>query len=83
MIVVIVLLALIICSFFEYSKIQDLKAANIMYQTELSNNQQTVYVATDLINAGDIVTDTGENANVEPRRYIPAWNLTITLRRVR
>ena len=65
MIVVIVLLALIICSFFEYSKIQDLKAANIMYQTELSNNQQTVYVATDLINAGDIVTDTGENANVE------------------
>ena len=36
-----------------------------MYQTELSNNQQTVYVATDLINAGDIVTDTGENANVE------------------
>ena len=39
--------------------------ANIMYQTELSNNQQTVYVATDLINAGDIVTDTGENANVE------------------
>lgn len=65
MIVVIVLLALIICSFFEYSKIQDLKAANTMYQTELSNNQQTVYVATDLINAGDIVTDTGENANVE------------------
>lgn len=65
MIVVIVLLALIICSFFEYSKIQDLKAANIMYQTELSNNQQTVYVATDLINVGDIVTDTGENANVE------------------
>lgn len=65
MIVVIVLLTLIICSFFEYSKIQDLKAANIMYQTELSNNQQTVYVATDLINAGDIVTDTGENANVE------------------
>ena len=65
MIVFIVLLALIICSFFEYSKIQDLKAANIMYQTELSNNQQTVYVATDLINAGDIVTDTGENANVE------------------
>ena len=65
LIVVIVLLALIICSFFEYSKIQDLKAANIMYQTELSNNQQTVYVATDLINAGDIVTDTGENANVE------------------
>lgn len=65
MIVVIVLLALIICSFFEYSKIQDLKAANIMYQTELSNNQQTVYVAIDLINAGDIVTDTGENANVE------------------
>lgn len=65
MIVVIVLLALIICSFFEYSKIQDLKAANIMYQTELSNSQQTVYVATDLINAGDIVTDTGENANVE------------------
>jgi len=65
MIVVIVLLALIICSFFEYSKIQDLKAANIMYQTELSNNQRTVYVATDLINAGDIVTDTGENANVE------------------
>ena len=65
MIVVIVLFALIICSFFEYSKIQDLKAANIMYQTELSNNQQTVYVATDLINAGDIVTDTGENANVE------------------
>lgn len=65
MIVVIVLLALIICSFFEYSKIQDLKATNIMYQTELSNNQQTVYVATDLINAGDIVTDTGENANVE------------------
>lgn len=65
MIVVIVLLALIICSFFEYSKIQDLKAANIMYQTELSNNQQTVYVATDFINAGDIVTDTGENANVE------------------
>ena len=65
MIVVIVLLALIICSFFEYSKIQDLKAANIMYQTELSNNQQTVYVATDLINARDIVTDTGENANVE------------------
>ena len=65
MIVVIVFLALIICSFFEYSKIQDLKAANIMYQTELSNNQQTVYVATDLINAGDIVTDTGENANVE------------------
>lgn len=65
MIVVIVLLALIICSFFEYSKIQDLKAANIMYQTELSNNQQTLYVATDLINAGDIVTDTGENANVE------------------
>ena len=65
MIVVIVLVALIICSFFEYSKIQDLKAANIMYQTELSNNQQTVYVATDLINAGDIVTDTGENANVE------------------
>ena len=65
MFVVIVLLALIICSFFEYSKIQDLKAANIMYQTELSNNQQTVYVATDLINAGDIVTDTGENANVE------------------
>ena len=65
MIVVIVLLALIICSFFEYSKIQDLKEANIMYQTELSNNQQTVYVATDLINAGDIVTDTGENANVE------------------
>ena len=65
MIVVIVLLALIICSFFEYSKIQDLKAANIMYQTELSNNQQTVYVATDLINAGDIVTDTGENTNVE------------------
>ena len=65
MIVVIVLLALIICSFFEYSKIQDLKAANIMYQTELSNNQQTVYVATDLINAGDIVTDTGENATVE------------------
>ena len=58
-------MALIICSFFEYSKIQDLKAANIMYQTELSNNQQTVYVATDLINAGDIVTDTGENANVE------------------
>lgn len=83
MIVVIVLLALIICSFFEYSKIQDLKAANTMYQTELSNNQQTVYVATDLINAGDIVTDTGENANVENRRYIPAWNLTITLRRVR
>ena len=65
MIVVIVLLALIICSFFEYSKIQDLKAANTMYQTELSNNQQTVYVATDLINAGDIVTDTGENANIE------------------
>ena len=65
MIVVIVLLALIICSFFEYSKIQDLKAANTMYQTELSNNQQTVYVAADLINAGDIVTDTGENANVE------------------
>ena len=65
MIVVIVLLALIICSFFEYSKIQDLKAANTMYQTELSNNQQTVYVATDLINAGDIVTDAGENANVE------------------
>ena len=65
MIVVIVLLALIICSFFEYSKIQDLKAANTMYQTELSNNQQTVYVATDLINAGDIETDTGENANVE------------------
>lgn len=65
MIVVIVLLALIICSFFEYSKIQDLKEANTMYQTELSNNQQTVYVATDLINAGDIVTDTGENANVE------------------
>lgn len=65
MIVVIVLLALIICSFFEYSKIQDLKAANTMYQTELANNQQTVYVATDLINAGDIVTDTGENANVE------------------
>lgn len=65
MIVVIVLLALIICSFFEYSKIQDLKAANTMYQTELSNNQQTVYVATDLINVGDIVTDTGENANVE------------------
>lgn len=65
MIVVIVLLALIICSFFEYSKIQDLKAANTMYQTELSNNQQTVYVATDLINAGDIVTDIGENANVE------------------
>lgn len=65
MIVVIVLLALIICSFFEYSKIKDLKAANTMYQTELSNNQQTVYVATDLINAGDIVTDTGENANVE------------------
>lgn len=65
MIVVIVLLALIICSFFEYSKIQDLKAANTMYQTELSNNQQTVYVATDLINAGNIVTDTGENANVE------------------
>lgn len=65
MIVVIVLLALIICSFFEYSKIQDLKATNTMYQTELSNNQQTVYVATDLINAGDIVTDTGENANVE------------------
>lgn len=65
MIVVIVLLALIICSFFEYSKIQDLKVANTMYQTELSNNQQTVYVATDLINAGDIVTDTGENANVE------------------
>lgn len=65
MIVVIVLLALIICSFFEYSIIQDLKAANTMYQTELSNNQQTVYVATDLINVGDIVTDTGENANVE------------------
>ena len=69
MIVVIVLLALIICSFFEYSKIQDLKAANTMYQTELSNNQQTVYVATDLINAGDIVTDTGENANVEQTVY--------------
>lgn len=72
MIVVIVLLALIICSFFEYSKIQDLKAANIMYQTELSNNQQTVYVATDLINAGDIVTDTGENANVEKQTVYTA-----------
>lgn len=54
-----------------------------MYQTELSNNQQTVYVATDLINAGDIVTDTGENANVEKQTVYTAWNLTITLRRVR
>lgn len=64
-VVVVVVLALIGCSFFEYSQIQDLKAANATYQNELTKNQQTVYVAKDLINAGDVVTDTGDNANVE------------------
>lgn len=54
-----------VLSFLQYSQNQDLKQANQMYEQELANNQQTVYVAIDMINAGEIITDSGEDANVQ------------------
>lgn len=63
--IVVVVLGLLVISLYQYASIKDLKSAVDMYSTELENNQQVVYVATALINRGDIITDVGEDANVE------------------